>query len=186
MVAEAGAAPTPANPAPANPAPATPAAAGTPDLAATIDQLSAYREAARSARPELTLRHSEFGAVHLRIDAPAAAAGEWRALLTSRDPGFVPAVQAALAERAVAASSESTAAHGGPSGGRSGDAGSSGQGSGQGSGQAHYGFSPGSGQGSSSPYLPQGSGQGRRDAAPSATAQDDPGTAGSPSGGLFA
>lgn len=164
------------------------AAASAPDLAAAIDQLGTYREAARSIRPELTLRHSEFGAVHLRLEAAAGAnaagAGEWRALLTSRDPGFVPAVQAALAERAIAASSESTGHHSAHSGGRSSE-GAAGQG--QNSGQSPYGSSPGSGQGSSQPYFAQTSTEGRKVAATGKEAADNASPpAGAPGGGLFA
>ena len=171
------------------PAPAAPVSpAGGADLAAAFDQLDAYREAARSARPEMTLRHSEFGTVHLRLEAAGGVPGEWRALISSRDPGFVPAVQAALAERAIAASSESaghsSAQGGGHSGGRGGESAGFG---GQGSGQAHYGSSPGFAQGSSSPYSPQiQAAQGSDDAAAGTVPDGADPAAAAPGGGLFA
>jgi len=81
------------------------ARAPTPQLESTIAQVGDLREALRSARPEMTLRHGEFGFVSLRLEQ--ASPQDWRAVLASRDPGFVPAIQAALAERAVAAASAS-------------------------------------------------------------------------------
>lgn|GEM_PF-1481657 len=151
------------------------------DAEAVLDQISALRDAARSVRSEVVLRHGEFGTVNLRIDA-AGASGEWRALISNRDPGFVPAVQAALAERAVAASAETSAnlTHQN-SGGHSG-----GQAAGQGSGQSPYGSSPGSQQGSSQPYSGQTPGEGRRHAAASAGTANDTGQSTASDGGLFA
>ncbi|MCZ8135106.1 MAG: hypothetical protein O9266_02285 [Porphyrobacter sp.] len=131
---------------PAAPAPVTERAEArvpAPQQETAIAQLGEIREALRSVRPEMTLRHAEFGFVSLRIEAAATAPQDWRAVLASRDPGFVPAIQAALAERAVAASADS-AATGGQTGGHTG--------SGTGS-DRNYGFSQGSGQGSSQPYL---------------------------------
>ena len=146
-------------------------------MEAAIEQLAGLRDAARAARPEVTLRHGEFGAVSLRVEASAAAPGEWRAVVASRDPGFVPAVQAALAERAIAAAGEA-ASSGGLSSGANG--------SGSGPGQGTYGSSPGSQQGSSQPYSPQG--QGERRHAPKVP--DQPAEAArraeDPAGGLFA
>ncbi|MCR9179354.1 MAG: hypothetical protein NXH71_03870 [Erythrobacteraceae bacterium] len=113
-----------------------------PQQESTILQVGEIREALRAARPEMTLRHAEFGLVSLRIEATGAAQ-DWRAVLASRDPAFVPAIQTALAERTVAASAE-TATTGNGAGSGAGQAGSSDQ---------RYGFSPGSGQGSSQPYL---------------------------------
>ena len=151
------------------------------DAEAVLDQISALRDAARSVRSEVVLRHGEFGTVNLRIDA-AGAPGEWRALISNRDPGFVPAVQAALAERGVAASAETSAnlTHQN-SGGQSG-----GQAAGQGSGQSPYGSSPGSQQGSSQPYSGQTPGEGRRHAAASAGTANDTGQSTASDGGLFA
>ena len=129
----------------AGPAPVTDRAeprAPAPQLESAIAQVGEIREALRSARPEMTLRHAEFGFVSLRIEA-AAASQDWRAVLASRDPGFVPAIQAALAERGVAPSAD-TAATGAGTGQGSGSSGSS---------DRTYGFSQGSGQGSSQPYL---------------------------------
>lgn len=68
-----------------------------------IDKLFAARESGQLARGEVLLRHAEFGAVALQLDQ---AANDWRATLSSRDPGFAPAAQAALAERAVLASAD--------------------------------------------------------------------------------
>ncbi|MFM7349266.1 MAG: hypothetical protein ACKO01_07230 [Erythrobacter sp.] len=73
-----------------------------PQQQSTIDQVGDLREALRSARPAMMLNHAEFGAVSLRLEAGGGGEG-WRAVLASRDPGFVPAIQHALAERAVAA-----------------------------------------------------------------------------------
>ncbi|MEO0871245.1 MAG: hypothetical protein AAFY19_04685 [Pseudomonadota bacterium] len=90
-------------------------------LEQVASQVADAREASRSLRPELTVRHSEFGTVAMRIEpgatsaatsattpaAPLTALSDWRATLSARDPGFVPAVQAALADRSVLAASES-------------------------------------------------------------------------------
>lgn len=150
-----------------------------------LEHVAGLRDAARSARPELVLRHGEFGAVSLKIEA--STPGEWRAMLASRDPGFVPAVHAALAERAVAAASEAGGAgsgwqQGGHNGGRSTD----GPGAGPHTGQPSYGSSPGSGQGSSQPYSAQNRAEGRKGAPPASDgpAGDPAGTA--PPRGLFA
>lgn len=165
-----------------------------PDIDAAIEQVSGLRDAMRSARPELVLRHAEFGAVSMRIEA--GAPGEWRAMLNNRDPGFIPAVQAALAERAVAAASDTAAggsANGGQSNAQSSAQGSgghatSGQGSGSGMafGQGHYGSSPGSGQGSSQPYLAHN--QTHRQTAGPGASETSPGdqAAAASSHGLFA
>ena len=155
---------------------------GAPDFDSAAEQLASYRDAARSARPELTLRHGEFGAVHIRLEA-SASAGDWRAILSSRDPGFVPAVQTALA---ASSSGDSTGQQGSHFGSRSGDPGAGGPGS-QGSGQSLYGSSPGSGQGSSQPYSGQGSGQPRKAAASAdeAASEGITGTGTAP-GGVFA
>lgn len=122
-----------------------------------IAQLSALRQALRSARPELTLRHNEFGAVALRIEA--ALPDGWRAVLASHDPAFVPAVQAALAERTPGAGAAAAAASADPAS-SGGDA-------------PRYGSSLGSGQGGSQPYSGQSQGReghpGRARAAPTAT-----------------
>jgi hypothetical protein len=145
----------PANPAPlapATPTPAQPAVieqraeprAPAANQESTIAQVGEIREALRSVRPEMTLRHAEFGIVSLRIEgATAAAPQDWRAVLASRDPGFVPAVQAALADRAIAASADTAS-----TGSQTGSGGGSGS-----SSDRSYGFSQWSGQGSSQPYL---------------------------------
>ena len=151
--------PTATSAAPANPSPVA-AATPTPlqtaaieqrpeprssdtNQESTIAQVGEIREALRSTRPEMTVRHAEFGMVSLRIEGTAAAAHDWRAVLASRDPGFVPAVQAALAERAIAASADTAS-----SGSQTGSGGGSGA-----SSDRPYGFSQGASQGSSQPYL---------------------------------
>lgn len=158
--APANSAPAPApSVAPAQPAPpAAPAPVAervepriaAPDQESAIAQFGEIREALRSARPEMTLRHAEFGFVSLRLEGTAAAPQDWRAVLASRDPGFVPAFQAALAERAVAASADTASTGNGAGQGGSSSSSSSDQ---------RYGFSQGSGQGSSSPYPGQSGGR---------------------------
>jgi hypothetical protein len=153
--ASSAAAPTqPATPALAQTAPAQPAPTERAEVRgpsasqeSTIAQVGEIREALRSVRPEMTLRHAEFGLISLRIEG--AASQDPRAVLASRDPGFIPAIQTALAERAMAAAADTagTGSH-------------TGSGSGSGSDQRTYGFSLGSGQGSSQPYLEQ---SGKRD-----------------------
>ncbi len=140
--------------------------AGQP-IETIVNQITEARETARSVRPELTLRHAEFGAINVRLEA---SGGDLRATLASRDPGFVPAIQAALSERMVAAASEGAAIRSGDhsSGQRGGQDGSSNSNSnspshGQfgGSGgfaEGRYGSSPGSGQASSQPYSGQSEG----------------------------
>ena len=113
--------------------------APAPQQESTIAQVGELREALRSARPEMTLRHAEFGFVSLRVDA--AGAEGWRAVLASRDPGFVPAIHAALADRAIAATADTAGTHN--------SAGQNGQ------SDQRYGPSPNGGQGSSQPYLAQ-------------------------------
>ncbi len=135
-------------------APAQPAAAPAterselrspaPQQETTIAAVGELREALRAARPELTLRHAEFGFVSLRVEATGAQ--DWRAVLASRDPGFVPAIQAALADRTVAAVADTASANTGQNG--TGQNGTSDQ---------RYGSSPNGGQGSSQPYLAQSS-----------------------------
>lgn len=121
-----------------------------PQQESAIAQVGELREALRAARPEMTLRHAEFGLVSLRIEA--AGANDWRAVLASRDPGFVPAIQAALADRGIAAAAETASTNTGTnSGGNPGQNGAS---------EQRYGFSQGAGQGSPQPYLEQ---SGKRD-----------------------
>ena len=127
------------------------AAPPAPQVEQAIDQVGTLREVMRTARPEMTLRHAEFGFVSLRLEQPAPE--QWRAVLASRDPGFVPAIQLALAERAVAAAAESGASTGHHGGSQNG------------TGDQRYGASPNGGQGGSQPYLGQ-SGQRDGEAAP--------------------
>jgi hypothetical protein len=121
---------------------AAPQAAPAPQLESTIAQVGDIREALRSARPSMTLNHAEFGMVSLRLEQ--AAPEQWRAVLASRDPGFVPAVQAALADRGVAATADASANFAGHQGTHQ-----------NGTSDHRYGASPNGGQGSSQPYLGQ-------------------------------
>lgn len=153
---------TPANTAPMPmPAPVQAPAnlANAPNLDGSIEQIGAVRDLARSVRPEMQVRHAEFGAVNIRLDT--SAPGDLRAVLTSRDPGFIPAVQSALAERAVVAAADTSSNTGNNSQGRGGDNPAS-QHSGQPAGQqANYGSSPGSGQAPYQPYSAQNLRDGR-------------------------
>lgn len=161
-------------------------AASAPDAEAMFDQIATLRDAARLARSDVVLRHGEFGTVNLRIDA-SGAPGEWRAALTSRDPGFVPAVQAALAERAVAASSEAGANFSQQQNSNANSAGSgAGSGLAQGSGQSPYGSSPGGGQGSSQPYSGQTASEGQGQQTASSGAANATGQTTQSDGDLFA
>ncbi|WP_298307571.1 hypothetical protein [uncultured Erythrobacter sp.] len=136
-------------------------------LESTIEQLTETRSAAQANRPELTMRHHEFGAITMRLDATG---GDLRATLSARDPGFVPAIQTALTERSVVASSDtaSTAQKGHDQQSAQGNAHSGSQSgpftASQGQGWnfgGSYGSSTGAGQGTSQPYAGQ------------TTAQDD-------------
>lgn len=154
-----------------------------PQQQSTIDQVGDLREALRSARPAMTLHHAEFGAVSLRLEATGVEG--WRAVLASRDPGFVPAIQTALAERAVMSAAASP-----DSGGFMHHSGT---------GEHRSGSTPNGGQGASQPYLGQ-SGSRDGEAAPdhrrpstaaalAARAEAEEAGSGSPgqgSGGLFA
>ena len=160
----------PSAPQPASPAPLTDTSSAlrlSPQLESTIDQLTEARSNAQANRPELTVRHQEFGAITMRVDATG---GDLRATLSARDPGFVPAIQTALAERGVTASGETATgmsqrqdqqtSQNNPQGNsQSGSyAGSQFQGQGQGWGQGsgtNYGSSTGEGQGTSQPYAGQ-------------------------------
>lgn len=89
-----------------------------PHLDQAIDQLTQARESARNSRSDLTVRHAEFGAVNMRLEASGS---DVRALLSNRDPGFVPAIHAALADRAIGAVTETSTQMGGQSGSRGSD-----------------------------------------------------------------
>jgi hypothetical protein len=155
-VPASGASTTPAAPTPAIPAPLPPATAPASQPAAesrpsdpaapvetAIAQAGTLREALRAQRPEMVVRHAEFGMISLRLEP--AAPDQWRAVLASRDPGFVPAIQAALAERAISPAQAPT---------------DSGTAMGQnGTGEQRYGASPNGGQGSSQPYPGQSGGR---------------------------
>jgi hypothetical protein len=98
-------------------APAAPVLHG--QLETLIDSLVQARESGRAARGEIVLRHAEFGAIAVSIDP---GEGDLLARISSRDPGFAPAAQAALADRssqAVAASTDSQAAQNRPQDGGS-------------------------------------------------------------------
>ena len=85
---------------------ATPAGAQpTPgsQLEQLVEVLMQAREAGKGARSDLMVRHAEFGMVAIRLEQ---ADGETRAHISGRDPGFAPAVVAALAERSGTGFSE--------------------------------------------------------------------------------
>lgn len=156
-----------------------------PQLENTIEHLAQAREAGRSARGEMTMRHHEFGAINLRLEV---VGGDLRAVLGSRDPAFVPAVQAALAERAIAPAQEAATARGGDS--SNGQSNSQSHGHSNAGPGAHsegrYGSSPGSGQASPQPYLDQ-TGPSDEDAnAPPDPTRSQTGSGGTHAGGLFA
>jgi len=136
-----------------------------PQIENAIDQISQAREWSRQSPSELTLRHQHFGSVTMTIDARGP---DLRATLAARDPAFVPAVQAALAERGVVPVAESGSAmtgrgsdqhasNGSPTGQGANGHGSAGGGSpGQGSfSDRNYGNSEGSAQASRQPYRGQ-------------------------------
>lgn len=132
-----------------------------PQLESTIEQLSETRQSALSSRPELTVRHQDFGAITMRVEA---LGNDLRATLSARDPGFVPAIQAALAERAIVPAAEtSTGQSHNPQRGQeqtsqalASSPGSQGQGW---NSEGRYGSSTGSGQGTSQPYRGQSDGR---------------------------
>ncbi len=190
---------TPPAAAPAAPASAPGSVLGEVRLGAqmesAIESLAQTREAGRDARPELNLRHGEFGAVKVQL---AVAGGDVRATLSARDPGFVPAMHAALAERGIVAGTEAASTH--TSRGQDQSSAQShtsqqqsGHQSGQQSGQSsggRYGLSPGGDQGSSQPYSEQSGNRDDEDRSrgPQAAAPDgvDADTMRVRRGGLFA
>ncbi|KLE31266.1 hypothetical protein AAW00_13980 [Aurantiacibacter luteus] len=66
-----------------------------------VDSIAQAREAALPHRAELSVRHSDFGRVSIRMDA-AGAAASLGFTLSSADAGFSSAAQAALADRGAA------------------------------------------------------------------------------------
>ncbi|MFU7529341.1 hypothetical protein [Qipengyuania sp. ASV99] len=153
-------------------------------LDAIVNQLSEAREMGRAARPEMTVRHHEFGAITMRLEA---AGTDLRATLSSRDPGFVPAIQAALSDRASAVAE--TAPGQSQRGHEQGGNGGSGSGPQSGTGsftERNYGSSPGSGQGSSQPYRDQSSGNGNKRESPERSGSADGDPSGLRQAGLFA
>lgn len=79
------------------------AAAETParhDFAAVIDKLAEARELARPGRADMHLLHREFGQVSVQFELAGQAL---KVAMSSPDAAFAPAVQAALAERPIAA-----------------------------------------------------------------------------------
>lgn len=137
-----------------------------PSLENTIEQLAETRTNAQANKPELTVRHQEFGAITMRLDANGT---DLRATLSARDPGFVPAIQSALAERSIAAGGETSSSNAskGNEQGSSNSNSQSNSGSGTFAGshgqgwnsQGAYGSSTGSGQGTSQPYMGQTEGR---------------------------
>ncbi|WP_379922683.1 hypothetical protein [Erythrobacter sp. R86502] len=118
-----------------------------PQIESAISQVGDLREAMRTARPEMTVRHAEFGVVSVRIEAGGAQ--DWRAVLASRDPGFVPAIQAALGDRAMMMAASASADNGTPAGHHGANQ--------NGTSDSRYGASPSGGQAGSQPYLGQSS-----------------------------
>lgn len=162
----------------------------TPQIETAIEQLSDMREAGRKLRPELSLRHAEFGAVNVRLEATG---GDLRATLSARDPAFAPAIQAALAERMIAPGSEATSSqsqrgHDQSGSGSNSQAGAQNQYGGQTGAQsdARYGSSTGSGQASSQPYSEQTGASDEEVADGSRADQAGQVHQGAQSGGLFA
>ena len=72
-----------------------------------VESITQMRESGQAGRGEVSLRHSEFGMVAMRV---SSSDGEIQARLASRDPGFVAAAQIALNDRAVSASTETNQA----------------------------------------------------------------------------
>ncbi|MEL6237061.1 MAG: hypothetical protein AAFQ90_00560 [Pseudomonadota bacterium] len=150
--------PSPATPAPVATTP-NPSAASAQMLEQVTQQVADAREAGRGLRPELTVKHAEFGAVSMRMEPGAGGAvSDWRATLSARDPEFVPAVQAALTERGVIAASESGFSQTGSSqrgldqNPQSGSQNSAGSGGANSASDQSYGSSRGGDKGSAQPY----------------------------------
>ena len=68
-----------------------------------VEALAQARETGKGARGDIAVRHAEFGLLAIRLEADS---GETRAQITARDPGFAPAMVAALAERANTGSAD--------------------------------------------------------------------------------
>ncbi len=73
-----------------------------------VEALAQARETGKGARGDIAVRHAEFGLLAIRLEADS---GETRAQITARDPGFAPAMVAALAERANAGSADQQPHH---------------------------------------------------------------------------
>ncbi|MGB7417920.1 MAG: hypothetical protein WA918_01945 [Erythrobacter sp.] len=136
-----------------------------PMVEAMVEQALKGRDAQRGDAPGLVLRHGEFGTVSMRVET---AGRDWRAVLTSPDPTFVPAMQTALAERGqaergsanvieAALNAAQRATEPGQTTNQWSQSGQSSQ-PGQSTsshGEPRYGSSPGSGQASSQPETEQ-------------------------------
>lgn len=77
------------------------------DFGQVVEKLAEARELSRPARAEMQVTHREFGTVSMQFDVTA---GALKVALASAHAGFAPAVQAALAERPVAAPAEAARA----------------------------------------------------------------------------
>jgi hypothetical protein len=169
-----------------------PAAAPAPGLEQSVGQIAELRDLARSVRPEMTVRHSEFGEVTVRLESVhaqaarstmVAAGSDWRAVLSARDPGFVPAVQAALAaaESGVQPGSASAQAGHNSPGSNPGQPGAQsafsqgGLASGSGQSEQRYGSSPGGTQASWQPSSGEDSGATRERSWRRGASGDEPG-----------
>lgn len=171
------------------PAPLSPDGSARPDglsqLETTVNQLVQSRESGRALRPELTVRHQEFGAVRMQLDASGQ---DLRATIASRDPGFVPAIQAALAERAGLQSAETGQSQNQRGSDQSGNSTANGQNAAgqQSQSDGRYGSSTGSGQASPQPYRGQDGAQEEDHAAHGSGASAKTGASGSAGGDVFA
>lgn len=77
------------------------------DFTAVIDKLAEARELARPGRADMHVAHREFGQVSVQFELAGQAL---KVAMTSADPGFAPAVQAALADRPVAPAADAARA----------------------------------------------------------------------------
>lgn len=80
-------------------APPAPVIRDTAPLERLVETVSQMRESGQMGRGEIALRHSEFGTISMRV---AVGDGDIQARLSSRDPSFAVAAQAAMVERASA------------------------------------------------------------------------------------
>ena len=87
-------------------------------LETLIDNLSDIRSNSRTARGDMNIRHDEFGTISVGLERRE---GDLRATMSSRDPGFAPAAQTALASQQANLEKLATYASDSQSGGRMND-----------------------------------------------------------------